>query len=78
MHVLALDTTTRDGSVALVTEHGVVDERRGDASRTHVQRMPGEILDLIGTHGMSVGAIDLFAALVDSVHRGFRFVLAAD
>jgi len=61
MHVLALDTTTRDGSVALVTEHGVVDERRGDASRTHVQRMPGEILDLIGTHGMSVGAIDLFA-----------------
>jgi tRNA threonylcarbamoyladenosine biosynthesis protein TsaB len=61
MHVLALDTTTRDGSVALVTEHGVVDERRGDASRTHVQRMPGEILDLIDMHGMSVGAIDLFA-----------------
>ena len=61
MHVLALDTTTRDGSVALVTEHGVVDERRGDASRTHVERMPGEILDLIDAHGLSVDAIDLFA-----------------
>jgi hypothetical protein len=24
------------------------------------------------------GAIDLFAALVDSVHRGFRFALVAD
>src|SRR5258706_332776 len=29
MHVLALDTTTRDGSVALVNEHRVVEERRG-------------------------------------------------
>jgi tRNA threonylcarbamoyladenosine biosynthesis protein TsaB len=61
MHVLALDTSTRDGSVALVSEHGVIDERRGDASRTHVERMPGEVLDLVDAHGLSVDAIDLFA-----------------
>jgi tRNA threonylcarbamoyl adenosine modification protein YeaZ len=61
MHVLALDTTTRDGSVALVSEHGVVDDRRGDASRAHVERLPGEILDLIDSHGISVDEIDLFA-----------------
>jgi tRNA threonylcarbamoyladenosine biosynthesis protein TsaB len=61
MHVLALDTTTCDGSVALVSEDGVIEERRGDASRTHVERMPGEVLDLIDAHGLSVDAIDLFA-----------------
>ena len=47
MHVLALDTTTRDGSVALVDEDGVIDERRGDGSRTHAERLPGELLALV-------------------------------
>ena len=42
MHVLALDTTTRDGSVALVNEHRVVEEHRGDGARSHAERLPGE------------------------------------
>src|SRR4051812_16719988 len=61
MHVLALDTTTRDGSVALVDEHHVVEERRGDARRSHAERLPDELTSLASAHGLSVPSIDLFA-----------------
>jgi tRNA threonylcarbamoyladenosine biosynthesis protein TsaB len=61
MHVLALDTTTRDGSVALVNEHRVVEERRGDGARSHAERLPGELIALAEARGLSVGAIDVFA-----------------
>src|SRR5262249_27771228 len=61
MHVLALDTTTRDGSVALVNERGVVEERPGDRSRTHAERLPGELLEVASAHGVAVRDIDLYA-----------------
>jgi tRNA threonylcarbamoyladenosine biosynthesis protein TsaB len=61
MHVLALDTTTRDGSAALVTDDGVMDERRGDASRSQTERLPDELLTLAAAHGLGLEAIDLFA-----------------
>src|SRR5688572_26712066 len=61
MRVLALDTTTRDGSSALVDEDQTIDERRGDAARTHGERLPGELLAVAGAHGLSAHAIDLFA-----------------
>ena len=61
MYILALDTATRDGSVALVDEHRVIEERRGDAARSHAERLPGELLALAEVHGVSVRAIDLFA-----------------
>jgi len=43
MRVLALDTTERAGSVALVEDGRIVLERRGDGSRTHGERLPGEL-----------------------------------
>lgn len=61
MHVLALDTTTRDGSVALVDEDHILEERRGDGARTHAERLPGELMALAAAHGLSVRGIDLFA-----------------
>src|SRR2546426_8856911 len=61
MRVLALDTTTREGSVALVEDDRVVDERRGDGSRTHGERLPSELADLAAAHGVAWGDIDLFA-----------------
>jgi tRNA threonylcarbamoyladenosine biosynthesis protein TsaB len=64
MHVLALDTTTRDGSVALVDEHRVIEERRGDLVRTHAERLPGELTALADAHRLSVRDIDLFAVAV--------------
>jgi tRNA threonylcarbamoyladenosine biosynthesis protein TsaB len=57
MRVLALDTTNRAGSVALVEDDRVVDERAGDASRTHGERLPGELAQL----GAPWSAIDVFA-----------------
>lgn len=61
MHVLALDTTARAGSVALVTDGRVIVERSGDPTRTHAQRLPGDILRLLHDAGVSLGAVDVFA-----------------
>jgi tRNA threonylcarbamoyladenosine biosynthesis protein TsaB len=61
MRVLSLDTTTRGGSVALVDDGGVVEEREGDPSRTHAERLPDEILSLLDANGVAMSAIDVFA-----------------
>jgi tRNA threonylcarbamoyladenosine biosynthesis protein TsaB len=57
MRVMALDTTSRAGSVALVEDGRIVDERSGDASRTHGERLPGELAAL----GVEWASIDVFA-----------------
>src|SRR5437879_3565139 len=61
MRVRALDTTTRAGSVALVDENVIVEERPGDLSRTHAQRLPAEVLAVLEAHGVGWSAIDVFA-----------------
>ncbi|MEP7306692.1 MAG: tRNA (adenosine(37)-N6)-threonylcarbamoyltransferase complex dimerization subunit type 1 TsaB [Acidobacteriota bacterium] len=61
MRVLALDTSTRAGGVALVEDHRVLDERLGDAGRTHGERLPREILDLLDRCGLTTADVDLFA-----------------
>lgn len=61
MRVLALDTTTREGSVALVIDDHIVDERGGDRSRSQAERLPGDVLAVIEARGLSVADIDLFA-----------------
>jgi tRNA threonylcarbamoyladenosine biosynthesis protein TsaB len=57
MRVLALDSTTRAGSVALVDNGEVIDERAGDASRTHGERLPAELAQL----GAAWSTVDIFA-----------------
>jgi tRNA threonylcarbamoyladenosine biosynthesis protein TsaB len=61
MRVLALDTTTRAGSAALVEDDRVVDERSGDGARTHALRLPGEIVALAEANQWLLSAIDLYA-----------------
>jgi tRNA threonylcarbamoyladenosine biosynthesis protein TsaB len=61
MRVLALDTTARAGSVALVERDRTIEERAGDAGRTHAERLPGELLELLGRHGLQPRDVDLFA-----------------
>ena len=61
MRVLALDTTTRAGSVALLDGERVVDERAGDGTRTHAERLPAEITSLVAAHGLTLPDIDLYA-----------------
>ena len=61
MRVLALDTTTRDGSVALVEGDRVVAERRGDSSRTHAERLPQDLLALLDAEGVKLADVGIFA-----------------
>jgi tRNA threonylcarbamoyladenosine biosynthesis protein TsaB len=61
MRVLALDTTTQAGSVALVEDDRIVHERMGDATRTHASRLPGELLAVLGAAGLTPSDVDIFA-----------------
>jgi len=61
MRVLALDTTTRAGSLALVDNCRILEERSGDPSRTHAERLPGEILALVERQGLALSDVDVFA-----------------
>jgi len=61
MRTLALDTTTRAGSLALLDGDRLLDERTGDALRPHAERLPSEIIALLSTHGLTVADVDLFA-----------------
>ena len=61
MKVLALDTTTRAGSVALVEDDRIVGEQSGDGARTHALRLPDEILALARAHAWPLSHVDLYA-----------------
>jgi tRNA threonylcarbamoyladenosine biosynthesis protein TsaB len=60
MLLLALDTTTAAGSMALWRD-GLIEERSGDAARSHAERLPGDLVALLGAHGLAVGDVDRFA-----------------
>jgi tRNA threonylcarbamoyladenosine biosynthesis protein TsaB len=67
MRVLALDSTTRDGSVALLEVSAangaiaLVDERLGDPARTHAERLPSELTGMLASHNWSAADVELFA-----------------
>jgi tRNA threonylcarbamoyladenosine biosynthesis protein TsaB len=61
MWTLALDTTTRAGSAALVDGRHVVAERAGDGSRSHGERLPGELAALLDACGAALADVGLFA-----------------
>jgi tRNA threonylcarbamoyladenosine biosynthesis protein TsaB len=61
MLVLALDTTTRPGSIALVRDGAIVDIYAGDANTTHGERLPGDLLKVLGAHALRVADVDIFA-----------------
>jgi tRNA threonylcarbamoyladenosine biosynthesis protein TsaB len=81
MRVLALDTTTRDGSVAIVfgdRTGEVLEERRGDPARSHAERLPVDVLRLLGDRNLTVAEIDLFAvASGPGLFTGMRVGIAA-
>ena len=60
MRVLALDTTTRSGSVALVENDRIVDERGGNGARTHAERLPGEITAIADGNRLPLSEVDLY------------------
>jgi tRNA threonylcarbamoyladenosine biosynthesis protein TsaB len=61
MLILALDTTTRRGSLALSRDGHVLETFAGDPDRTHATRLPGDILDCLARHLVALSDIELFA-----------------
>jgi tRNA threonylcarbamoyladenosine biosynthesis protein TsaB len=61
MLVLALDTTTRQGSVALARDGGTLAIYAGDATVAHGARLPGDLVRLLDAHGLCVADVELFA-----------------
>lgn len=82
MLILALDTTTRAGSVAVArirdAEDRVLALLPGDASRTHGERLPSEFAAVLQRAGVSREEIDLLAvATGPGGFTGLRIGLAA-
>jgi tRNA threonylcarbamoyladenosine biosynthesis protein TsaB len=61
MRVLALDTTTRLLSAAVIEDDRVLAERTGDASRSHAERLPRDLLDVLDAARIDLASIDVFA-----------------
>ena len=64
MLILALDTTARGGSLALVRDGRTLEVLAGDPARTHAVRLPGDILSCLARHGLTLGDIDLYGVAV--------------
>lgn len=76
--VLALDTTTRGGSVAVTDDDRMLALLPGDESRTHGERLPGEIARALDQAGIARDRIDLLAvATGPGAFTGLRIGLAA-
>lgn len=60
MIVIGLETVTRAGSLAICRD-AQCDGQAGDDTRTHGERLPGELMSWLATHQVSLPAVDLFA-----------------
>jgi tRNA threonylcarbamoyl adenosine modification protein YeaZ/ribosomal-protein-alanine acetyltransferase len=77
MVVLAVETVTRAGSLAICDEHGC-DARVGDPSRTHGERLPAEAIDWLREHGRAPVDVDLLAVVTGpGSFTGMRIGIAA-
>ena len=78
MLVLALDTTTRGGSIALRRDAELLETFEGDPARTHATRLPGDLIDCLGRHGLALRDVDVFAvAAGPGSFTGLRIGIAA-
>jgi tRNA threonylcarbamoyladenosine biosynthesis protein TsaB len=76
--ILALDTTTRGGSVAIVEDDRILALLTGEETRTHGERLPGEIARALDLAGITRNRIDLLAvATGPGAFTGLRIGLAA-
>ncbi|MCA1585841.1 MAG: tRNA (adenosine(37)-N6)-threonylcarbamoyltransferase complex dimerization subunit type 1 TsaB [Acidobacteria bacterium] len=78
MLILSLDTTTRAGSVAVVRDDEVLALQLGESSRTHGERLPGEIDAALVAASVDRQALDLLVvASGPGAFTGLRIGLAA-
>ena len=77
MIVLALDTSTREGSCAIARD-GEVREEAGDAGRSQAEQLPHLLMSLLDRNGLSLGDVDVFAvATGPGSFTGLRVGIAA-
>ena len=63
MLVLSLDTSSAGGSAAVVRDGRIVVERAGDASRTHAERLPRELMDALDAAQCSLDDVEGLAVI---------------
>jgi tRNA threonylcarbamoyladenosine biosynthesis protein TsaB len=61
LHILALDTTTREGSIAVARGDTLLHESAGDPARTHGERLPTDIMRALEAARIDVADLDLLA-----------------
>src|SRR5260221_7184584 len=71
MVILALDTSSAGGSAAVIRASGadggdapIVIERGGDATRTHGERLPAELMAVLGDAGAALADVERLAVAV--------------
>lgn len=78
MLVLALDTTTRWGSCAVVRDGQVLREETSDPDRAHATRLPADLMTLLARADLHLREIDVFAvATGPGSFTGLRIGIAA-
>ena len=78
MLILSLDTTTRGGSAAVLLDDRVLALVEGDGTRTHGERLPGELEQALAEAGRPLSAVDLLAvASGPGAFTGLRIGMAA-
>ncbi|HXW04898.1 MAG TPA: tRNA (adenosine(37)-N6)-threonylcarbamoyltransferase complex dimerization subunit type 1 TsaB [Vicinamibacterales bacterium] len=76
--VLSLDTTSRAGSAALIVDGVVRVQHSGDPALTHGQRLPGDLMQVLGRGGATPQQVDLLAlAAGPGSFTGLRVGIAA-
>ena len=63
LRILAIDTTTRSGSTAVLDDHQVLIELTGDAATTHGARLPAEVARTLAAAGVALDTVDLLAVV---------------
>lgn len=77
MLILSLDTTTRGGSVAITRHEQLLAVVPGDATRSHAERLPGEIEVALADAGLRRADLELLAvATGPGAFTGLRIGLA--
>jgi tRNA threonylcarbamoyladenosine biosynthesis protein TsaB len=61
MIILALDTTSRVGSTAVLRNDAVLVEHEGDPERTHGERLPGDVIAVLDEAAIRITDVELFA-----------------
>jgi len=61
MLILALDTSSASGSAAVARDGRVLVERAGDGTRTHGERLPRELMQVLDAADVSLRDVDRFA-----------------